>query len=370
MKFSRVTLRQQVQDSLRKDIIEHYQPGDRLLGERPLAEKLGVSIVTLREALQCMVSEKLIVRHQGKGTFVLKREAEGQDLPIGVLVDVDVGHPNTSPSQLRFGIAFTREMEKRGHKAVLFLGTLKPGDSSEDPTSLDARKALEEHSIKALIVVCWTSPTWRTKFELAGIPVVRFGGDCPSGVQLDYPFFVSSAIDDLVEKGCRRLALLSWEGVNGEYASLISQVFRDQLMRKGLEVREPWITHSFNPNLTGAGWEAFREIWRGSEGEKPDGILITDDSLLRGALLAIHELRIRVPEQLALATMVLPDCSLGEIVPSAVYEIPIDKIAGMIADLTEARLRDRDLPSRKLLVHPVRRVAETGECVFAEDSAT
>ncbi len=47
-----------------------YGPGDALPSESVIAQALGVSIGTLRKAVDELVHEHVLVRHQGKGTFV------------------------------------------------------------------------------------------------------------------------------------------------------------------------------------------------------------------------------------------------------------------------------------------------------------
>ena len=47
-----------------------YGPGDALPSESVIAHALGVSIGTLRKAVDELVHEHVVVRHQGKGTFV------------------------------------------------------------------------------------------------------------------------------------------------------------------------------------------------------------------------------------------------------------------------------------------------------------
>lgn len=47
-----------------------WSPGDRLPSEGLIAEQLGVSIGTLRRAVDELVQEQVLVRRQGKGTFV------------------------------------------------------------------------------------------------------------------------------------------------------------------------------------------------------------------------------------------------------------------------------------------------------------
>jgi len=47
-----------------------YQPGDTLPSENTLAQALAVSIGTLRKAVDELVHEHLLVRRQGKGTYI------------------------------------------------------------------------------------------------------------------------------------------------------------------------------------------------------------------------------------------------------------------------------------------------------------
>src|SRR5262245_7288599 len=47
-----------------------FKPGDRLDSESMLTARFGVSRITLRQALATLVNAKLLVRRQGKGTFV------------------------------------------------------------------------------------------------------------------------------------------------------------------------------------------------------------------------------------------------------------------------------------------------------------
>lgn len=56
---------------LRNDIMTgQYEHGDALPGENALAEKYGVSRVTIRRAMEKLYSEELIRRVRGSGTFV------------------------------------------------------------------------------------------------------------------------------------------------------------------------------------------------------------------------------------------------------------------------------------------------------------
>lgn len=91
-----IPLYNQIAESL-LDQIEagRLEPGSRLPAERELSEMLGVNRMTLRQALQVLESQGLLVRRQGDGTYVAQPKLERQ---AGRL------------------ISFTRGMRRRGFK--------------------------------------------------------------------------------------------------------------------------------------------------------------------------------------------------------------------------------------------------------------
>ena len=72
-------LAQQTADSLYGRIVNGgtWGPGDRLPNENELAEQLGVSRGTLREAIRLLTAQGILTAQKGRGTFV----AENASLP-------------------------------------------------------------------------------------------------------------------------------------------------------------------------------------------------------------------------------------------------------------------------------------------------
>jgi GntR family transcriptional regulator len=69
---------QQLRNILAELATTQLEPGDMLPSERQLCADYGVSRITVREALGQLVSEGLLVRTQGKGTFVAHRPARSR----------------------------------------------------------------------------------------------------------------------------------------------------------------------------------------------------------------------------------------------------------------------------------------------------
>lgn len=55
-----------------------WKPGEAIPSERLLGERFGVSVGTIRKAVDELTSENLLIRHQGLGTFVASHDRERQ----------------------------------------------------------------------------------------------------------------------------------------------------------------------------------------------------------------------------------------------------------------------------------------------------
>lgn len=89
--MSQVPAYQQIRDALRAEMAK-LPPGARIEGEAGLAQRYGVTRVTIRHALSGLVAEGLLVRQQGRGTFVLERPAAARPLSRLTSFSEDVSH--------------------------------------------------------------------------------------------------------------------------------------------------------------------------------------------------------------------------------------------------------------------------------------
>lgn len=112
---SKLPLYQQLYEILRSNIVSgEWQPGNMIPPESELIERYQVSRTTVRQVLDMLVSEDLIEREQGRGTFV--------------------AHPTVEQGLVRI-VNFTEDMRMRGcepSSKVLFSGLIPaPQDIAE-----------------------------------------------------------------------------------------------------------------------------------------------------------------------------------------------------------------------------------------------
>ena len=64
-----VQLMEELETSIRNGV---YKPGDKIMTEAEMAKEYGVSLITVRKAVGSLMEKGLVMRKQGKGTFVTK----------------------------------------------------------------------------------------------------------------------------------------------------------------------------------------------------------------------------------------------------------------------------------------------------------
>ncbi len=113
----------EVESVLRREIEEGvWLPGERIPAEHELSSRFGVAYMTARQAVGTLVSDRLLQRIPGKGTFVLAWEESESSLrtvsPLVLLVPAlwQRLDPYYFPEVLA---GFEAQMERAGHKATI-----------------------------------------------------------------------------------------------------------------------------------------------------------------------------------------------------------------------------------------------------------
>jgi len=322
-------LHRRIFDTLRAEILTR-KAGEKLASQNELAVRFKTSALTVREALSALAEEGLIERRRGSGTYVADQRSRQH---IGVLIEMDIAHPRTSYFYRRVTQQLRVLLRERGYREQLYAGHHPPGEPWNG--ELSCREFLEDLNrglLRGLAVVGTDARgAWFGEVRRHGLPVVGAGQGYEYCVTIDMRRLMRAGLDYLLAHGRRRLAYMAWGNADD---------FMAALRERGVEVRPGWIRHDLHPSAQGAGWEELREIWA-SSGDKPDGLLISDDLLFSDARAAVADLDIRVPGEL----MIVSHANRGMWFPSSfpVTRIEVDPDAcaqamgAALTDLVEGR---------------------------------
>lgn len=117
-KKSPIPVYYQLKNIILKKIGEgEYAPGSLIPSERDLGESLNISRMTVRQALNQLVSEGVLYREKGKGTFVSKGKIQQNNI---MSFSDTVRQKGLMPSTEI--IAFQKELERYDIKEILEIG--------------------------------------------------------------------------------------------------------------------------------------------------------------------------------------------------------------------------------------------------------
>lgn len=109
---SALPLYYQVRETVRQQIeAEQWKRGDLIPSESDLQEALGVSRATIRQALQELVAEGLLIRKQGRGTFVATPKI-AEALPRLVSFTEEMRMQNLAPSTSEAAVEIVEAPER------------------------------------------------------------------------------------------------------------------------------------------------------------------------------------------------------------------------------------------------------------------
>ena len=72
VRSSEKTLHEQIADQMRSEVSSRLRTGDQIPTEIELSQAYGVGRSTIRKAMDALIEQRLLVRRQGKGTFVVR----------------------------------------------------------------------------------------------------------------------------------------------------------------------------------------------------------------------------------------------------------------------------------------------------------
>lgn len=292
--------------------------GKRFLSEREIIRQSGVSIITVRQALDTLSRKGLLRREPGIGTFLVRREPTASEIKqIGLIV---------------FGLA---EEMRAGYGFIY----------SEWMKSLLAELKLAGHRLELLDIVPDEDPRARLKQYIEEAP--RWGGfvfgagfsymkdalktmverRIPHVVLDDFPWVpeANAVYADHVragELGAEHLIALGHRriGFSGSQKEFRFQGFSAAIQRAGLPIDPSLYAEDLSSGMVSAsenGARAARKLLALTD--RPTAIFCTNDARALGVLRVARELGLRVPQDLSIAGVdEMPEAASSELPMSTV----------------------------------------------------
>jgi DNA-binding LacI/PurR family transcriptional regulator len=342
-------LYKQIYRALRADILNgHYPPGSQLPTEAELVQRLGVSRVTVRNALSLLQREGLAVRLPGKGTFVRRSEQPNDPPKLIALLALDV--------QLDFFGKIVRgaEQEATAHGYKLLVRSTDNDAEKERQCLVE----LQSHVAGFVIAPATGNQNHAHYGQLLvqGVPFVFVDRYLPE-------FNVDRVTSDNVRGGylaTRHLLELGHRRI-GAISPRKSTTFTERL--RGYQKALDEFGVPFDPALVGHsvgkrrdGWD--EHLYQGrvqahallSLPEPPTALFAMNDCLAAGALRYLRERGIAVPEEIAVVGY--DGMELAELVSPSLSTVEQQslRMGAEAVRLLVRRIRDPELPAQHVVL--------------------
>ena len=310
--------------ALRAQLIELARklgPEAKLPTMRDLCDSLQVSGMTLNRALSELEAQGVINRRQGSGTYVAATYGTPRttERTVGLVYDRDIFAAGNSP----FTGLLVDEARRRaaaGNERFSFYLAVPSKDNL--PIHDDLAEAVRGHRLHGVLFVGEQNPQALQWLLGQNVPVVALAYTpiAPWRVKINHAAGIRSGVHALAEQGCRRIGLWIPVGVGigraeGEESFAELDAFREALKERGLSFEPNRVWE--HQNLTDAvpaqpedtnqeqGYRAALQVF-GDAGttnqQHPDGLVIDDDMMTRGALVALQQAGIRLGTDVKIAT--------------------------------------------------------------------
>ena len=318
------------------------QPGTRLPSIKDLAKQWNTNYFTVQSALTPLANEGLIERAPRRGTFVRARLARLSS--VGCYFGDNLWSDTEGAFyQKSFG-AIQALAYERNIRCVLFIDNRPPKEcTSELP---DLARAVQNREIQGVIGMM-LSPENSAWLGQMKIPKALLQG---GGIHAKWDEVFATVLDRLAADGCRSVGMISrgWKENR--------QLFCAMAQERGMATDPVWcpsVPDGWNQGGERFAYQAFKDMWASQD--RPEGLYVEPDWDCRGAITAMLELRVRVPENLKL--VLYRNSSVNYVCPWKVPAIVLDtkEVAASFIDYIEQQHRTQqfDLPAPVLQVRLV-----------------
>lgn len=283
-------------------------PDGKLPTLQEMGEQYAVSRTTLETALESLERRGLIRRKHGSGIYVTPRIAQKS---IGLVFGHNIFDAGDSPFYALLMRRCRERARSHGERFSFFIDPLpEEVGAGAPPVHPDLADAIASEKLHGILLTARNSEAEETWLRAQNVPVVSLGfveDGPPPAVSIDHKELIRLGVSALAAQGCRRIGLITPHDPDSSVGAGQIRSFRDALQRRHLGRDDAWVwSRTLAPARVGAtrddhGARAFKTVFGGS-GRVPDGLVITDDMLTRGLLLAAGTAGLQVGRDLRIAT--------------------------------------------------------------------
>jgi DNA-binding LacI/PurR family transcriptional regulator len=340
----REAMRLQIEDGLLK-------PGELLPSERALREMLNVSRSTVRQAINALIQEGLLLSVPGKGTFVLARAEPVNGRGLVALI---VSRPNFHFFYPQLAASFETAVREAKYGLVMSLHS--------DQADVLLERIDELVQTQPLAALALIPPRFGdlskvvAKVQTLGLPCVFIGrtaGNQPvDSVSVDNVGIGLRATQHLIDLGHRRILHIGFTDYSTgiERASGYRQAMEAAGLARYIDVRpipehhvllsSDGLDEDSNIRIAQPARQLATEIL--SSPERPSAIFCFNDVTAMGVYKAARDLAIAIPEELSLISVDNLPTVLHFEVPLSTFALPGAELGRQAAELLLGQMRTGD----------------------------
>jgi hypothetical protein len=253
-----------------------FSAGDCFPSLRELAAYWHTNPYTVKLAINELVLRGYLTRSQGQGTFVAPKR--GDFTRLGIYIDHSMRNNGNIMYTYMFASLVEQKLAANGASCIVFNDYRDFSEQNTPPQ--DLVDAIATGKVQAIVAICWRD-------FLSKLPVRYF---LPN---IDY--HLEHVVELVKQYDAKRTALIA--------PFDIYEDFPERFRRLGLKLMPKYIRQfplcgGFMQNCGEAVYNFTKELL--TRTTRPDLLIVMPDSAVQGAIQAIMELNIRVPEDLRL----------------------------------------------------------------------
>lgn len=297
---------QQIGRQLRASILDQtISCGTRLPSAQALARQFKTSVFTVQSALNPLVQDGLLERTPRRGTYV--RAHPHQLTSAGIYFGTDFwSHPSMAFYRELYH-ELIRQLGERGIQHRTWIDSRLAKEQRNPPS--DMTTAINNHEIQGLIAGLVHSADMRWLNGLRAPVSMLSASSRPSSVGFDMTALAVQGLQELHRKNCKTVgAIVPFTHPPTTRRNDQPELFRffpalqKNAKKLGMTVRKSWVITPLKPktgiDYEAFGYEAFQRFWQ--QPNRPEGLIVYPDTVVRGVIIAILELGIKIPGELQL----------------------------------------------------------------------